>query len=126
MEKYRLYLYVDSKFHSLNEVYNSKIEEHNTNLYDNENPHKDSGFDLYNPEEYEMKVNDRATNITGTVAKPSNPSVKFTAFEAPIITNKPKGIKKIPGDYLEDKSYIIVIGLEQKLIGLKKLLKVLL
>ena len=43
-----------------------------------------------------MKVNDRATNITGTVAKPSNPSVKFTAFEAPIITNKPKGIKKYP------------------------------
>ena len=28
-----------------------------------------------------------ATNITGTVARPSNPSVKFTAFEAPIITN---------------------------------------
>ena len=48
------------------------------------------------PTTYEMKVNERATNITGTVAKPSNPSVKFTAFEAPIITNKPKGIKKIP------------------------------
>ena len=41
-------------------------------------------------------------------------------------TVRKKGIKKIPGDYLEDKSYIIVIGLEQKLIGLKKLLKVLL
>ena len=58
MEKYRLYMYVDSNFHSLNEVYNSKIEEHNTNLYDNENSHKDSGFDLYNPEALEMKVNE--------------------------------------------------------------------
>ena len=38
----------------------------------------------------------RATNITGTVAKPSKPSVKLTAFDDPIITNKPKGIKKIP------------------------------
>ena len=32
----------------------------------------------------------------GTVAKPSNPSVKFTAFDEPIITNKPNGIKNIP------------------------------
>ena len=32
----------------------------------------------------------------GTVAKPSKPSVKFTAFDEPIITNKPKGIKSIP------------------------------
>ena len=45
---------------------------------------------------YEIKVNERATNITGTVASPSKPSVKLTAFEEPIITNKPKGIKKIP------------------------------
>ena len=43
-----------------------------------------------------MEVKERATNITGTVANPSNPSVKLTAFEAPIITNKPKGIKNIP------------------------------
>ena len=48
------------------------------------------------PTMYEIKVNDRATNITGTVASPSRPSVKLTAFEEPIITNKPKGIKKIP------------------------------
>ena len=46
------------------------------------------------PTTYDIKVNDRATNITGTVAKPSNPSVKFTALEDPIITNKANGIKK--------------------------------
>ena len=45
------------------------------------------------PTTYEIRVNERATNITGTVANPSNPSVKFTAFDAPIITNKPKKIK---------------------------------
>ena len=43
-----------------------------------------------------MSVNDKATNITGTVAKPSSPSVRFTALDAPIITNKPNGIKKDP------------------------------
>ena len=48
------------------------------------------------PTTYDIKVNDKATNITGTVAKPSRPSVKFTAFDAPIITNKPKGIKNNP------------------------------
>ena len=41
-------------------------------------------------------MKDNATNIIGTVARPSRPSVKFTAFEDPIITNKPNGIKKIP------------------------------
>ena len=41
-------------------------------------------------------MKESATNITGTVAKPSNPSVKLTAFDAPIITNKPKGIKNNP------------------------------
>ena len=40
-----------------------------------------------------------ATNITGTVAKPSKPSVRFTAFDEPIITNNPKG--KNPGDMWE-------------------------
>ena len=29
-------------------------------------------------------------------AKPSSPSVKFNAFEAPIITNKPNGKKSKP------------------------------
>ena len=43
-----------------------------------------------------MKVKDNATNITGTVAKPSNPSVKLTAFEEPMITKSPKGIKNKP------------------------------
>ena len=32
-------------------------------------------------------MNESATSITGTVAKPSNPSVKFTALDDPIITN---------------------------------------
>ena len=48
------------------------------------------------PTTYVIKVNERATNITGTVANPSSPSVKFTAFEAPIMTNNPNGIKKNP------------------------------
>ena len=47
------------------------------------------------PTTYEINVNDKATNITGTVAKPSKPSVKFTALDAPMITNKPNGIKKV-------------------------------
>ena len=38
------------------------------------------------PTTYEIKVNDKATSITGTVAKPSNPSVKLTAFEDPTKT----------------------------------------
>ena len=44
----------------------------------------------------EIKVKDKATSITGTVANPSKPSVKLTAFDAPIITNNPKGIKNNP------------------------------
>ena len=48
------------------------------------------------PTTYEINVNERATNITGTVANPSKPSVKFTAFDEPIITNKAKGIKNNP------------------------------
>ena len=43
-----------------------------------------------------MRVNDRATNITGTVAKPSNPSVKLTALEDPTIINTEKGMKNQP------------------------------
>ena len=39
-------------------IYVSKIQDHNEVIYDNENPHKDSGFDLYNPEELIMKVNE--------------------------------------------------------------------
>ena len=37
-----------------------------------------------------------ATKITGTVARPSNPSVKFTALEAPTITKTENGIKNQP------------------------------
>ena len=43
-----------------------------------------------------MSVNDKATNITGTVANPSNPSVKLTALEDPTIINKANGIKNKP------------------------------
>ena len=51
----------------------------------------------------------------GTVAKPSNPSVKFTAFEEPIITNRPNGIKNIPRSKIKFKKrkinivYILMI-----------------
>ena len=48
------------------------------------------------PTMYEIRVKERATNITGTVAKPSSPSVKLTALDDPIITNNAKGIKKRP------------------------------
>ena len=34
--------------------------------------------------------------MTGTVAKPSKPSVRLTAFDEPIITNTAKGIKNHP------------------------------
>ena len=40
-----------------------------------------------------MNAKQAATRITGTVANPSKPSVKFTAFEAPTITKTEKGIK---------------------------------
>ena len=43
-----------------------------------------------------IKAKQPATKITGTVAKPSNPSVKFTAFEEPTITKIEKGIKNQP------------------------------
>ena len=35
-----------------------------------------------------IKAKQPATKITGTVASPSSPSVKLTAFEEPTITNK--------------------------------------
>ena len=41
-------------------------------------------------------VKTTATNITGTVAKPSRPSVRFTALDEPTITNTEKGIKNQP------------------------------
>ena len=48
------------------------------------------------PTTYEINVNERATSITGTVAKPSRPSVRFTAFEEPTIIKRANGIKNIP------------------------------
>ena len=43
-----------------------------------------------------MNAKQAATSITGTVAKPSKPSVKFTAFDDPTITKTPNGIKNQP------------------------------
>ena len=43
-----------------------------------------------------MKAKHPATKITGTVANPSNPSVKFTALEEPTITKIENGIKNHP------------------------------
>ena len=43
-----------------------------------------------------MKAKHPATKITGTVAKPSKPSVKFTALEEPTITKTVNGIKNQP------------------------------
>ena len=40
-----------------------------------------------------MNAKHAATNITGTVASPSSPSVKFTAFEDPTIIKTENGIK---------------------------------
>ena len=43
------------------------------------------------PTKYAIKANDRHAIMTGTMARPSNPSVKLTAFELPTITKIPKG-----------------------------------
>ena len=43
-----------------------------------------------------MNAKHAATNITGTVANPSSPSVKFTAFEDTTIIKIEKGIKNHP------------------------------
>ena len=43
-----------------------------------------------------MKAKQEATRITGTVAKPSKPSVKLTALEDPTIIKTENGIKNHP------------------------------
>ncbi len=43
-----------------------------------------------------MKAKQPATRITGTVAKPSKPSVKLTALEEPTIIKIANGIKNNP------------------------------
>ena len=40
---------------------------------------------------YEIKANDKQAIITGTIARPSSPSVKLTALELPTMTKIPKG-----------------------------------
>ena len=48
------------------------------------------------PVTYLIKAKHAATRITGTVANPSNPSVKLTALEDPTIINTEKGMKNQP------------------------------
>ena len=43
-----------------------------------------------------MKENVIATIITGTIANPSRPSVKLTAFDEPTIINTENGTKNQP------------------------------
>ena len=43
------------------------------------------------PTKYEIKANDKQAIITGTIARPSSPSVKLTALELPTMTKIPKG-----------------------------------
>jgi hypothetical protein len=57
--------------------------------------------------------NNPATKITGTVANPSSPSVKLTAFDEPTITNTEKGIKNHPRliiKFLKNGKYKFVIS----------------
>ena len=59
-----------------------------------------------------MKAKQTATNITGTVAKPSNPSVRLTALDAPMMTNTEKGKKNHPKfmtKFLKNGKYKFVI-----------------
>ena len=59
-----------------------------------------------------MNAKHAATNITGTVAKPSNPSVRLSALDDPIITNTEKGIKNHPRfmiKFLKNGKYKFVI-----------------
>ena len=46
------------------------------------------------PTKYEIKANDAHAIMTGTIAKPSSPSVKLTALELPTMTKIPKVNKK--------------------------------
>ena len=60
-----------------------------------------------------MNAKHPATNITGTVANPSSPSVKLTAFDDPTITNTEKGIKNHPRliiKFLKNGKYKLVIS----------------
>ena len=60
-----------------------------------------------------MKAKQPATKITGTVAKPSSPSVRLTALEDPTITNTENGIKnhpKLTTKFLKNGKYKLVIS----------------
>ena len=59
-----------------------------------------------------MNAKQAATNITGTVAKPSKPSVRLTAFDEPMITNTANGKKNHPrlmNKFLKNGKYKLVI-----------------
>ena len=43
-----------------------------------------------------MNPKQAAAIITGTIARPSNPSVRLTAFDAPTMTKMAKGMKNQP------------------------------
>ncbi len=47
-------------------------------------------------------MNVPAAIITGTMARPSRPSVKFTALAAPAITTPPTMMKKMPNGMRKD------------------------
>ena len=49
-----------------------------------------------------MRAKHEAAIITGTIASPSNPSVKFTELEAPTTTKIENGMNKKPK--LKDRS----------------------
>ena len=48
------------------------------------------------PADQAIKPSAEVIRITGRIAKPSRPSVKFTAFELPTIINIDTGINNIP------------------------------
>ena len=69
-----------------------------------------------------MKPKDKATIITGTIANPSRPSVKFTALAEPIIKKIPKGIKNIPKSkkkFLKKGKLIFELNLSGKKLYIK-------
>ena len=67
------------------------------------------------PETQLINAKHDATSITGTVAKPSKPSVKFTAFDDPTNTKIQNGIKNQPKlitKFLKNGKYRFSISFE--------------
>ena len=57
-----------------------------------------------------MRAKQPATIITGTIASPSSPSVRFTAFDAPTITKTANGMKSQPSWIRDAKSKVVLKG----------------